>query len=55
MEAPSDGNPDNNSFTDSGAVSEPVIDLQVEKAVTSTPDITPAGYATGETVTYLIR
>ena len=55
LEAPSDGNPDNNSVTDSGAVSEPSIDLHVEKVVTSTPDITPAGYATGETVTYRIE
>ena len=55
LTALSDGNPDNNSFTDSGAVSEPAIDLHVEKAVTSTPDITPAGYATGETVTYRIE
>jgi large repetitive protein len=44
LQAPSDGNPDNNSFTDSGAVSEPVIDLHVEKVVTSTPDFTPVGY-----------
>ena len=54
LQAPSDGNPDNDSVTDSGAVSEPAIDLHVEKVVTSTPDITPAGYATGETVTYRI-
>ena len=43
-QAPSDGNPDNNSFTDVGAVSEPAIDLHVEKVVTSTPDVSPAGY-----------
>ena len=55
LQAPSDGNPDNNSVTDSGAVSEPVIDLHVEKVVTSTPDVTPAGYLTGETVTYRIE
>ena len=55
LQAASDGNPDNNSFTDAGAVSEPAIDLHVEKVVTSTPDITPAGYATGETVTYRIE
>ena len=55
LQAASDGNPDNNSFTDAGAVSEPAIDLHVEKVVTSTPDITPAGYATGETVTYRIQ
>ncbi len=41
LTAPSDGNPDNNSFTDSGAVSEPAIDLHVEKVVTSTPNFTP--------------
>ena len=55
LQAPSDGNPDNNSSTDAGAVSEPSIDLHIEKVVTSTPDITPAGYATGETVTYRIQ
>ena len=44
LQAPSDGNPDNNSFTDSGAVSEPAIDLHVEKVVTSTPNFTPIGY-----------
>ena len=44
LQAPSDGNPDNNSFTDAGAVSEPAIDLHVEKAVTSTPNFTPVGY-----------
>ena len=54
VQAPSDGNPDNNSFTDAGAVSEPAVDLHLEKVVTSTPDVTPAGYATGETVTYRI-
>ena len=44
LTAPSDGNPDNNSFTDAGAVSEPAIDLHVEKVVTSTPNFTPVGY-----------
>ena len=44
LQAPSDGNPANNSFTDAGAVSEPAIDLHVEKVVTSTPDFTPIGY-----------
>ena len=44
LQAPSDGNPDNNSFTDAGAVSEPAIDLHVEKVVTSTPNFTPVGY-----------
>ena len=44
LQAPSDGNPANNSFTDAGAVSEPAIDLHVEKVVTSTPDFTPVGY-----------
>ena len=44
LQAPSDGNADNNSFTDAGAVSEPAIDLHVEKVVTSTPDFTPVGY-----------
>ena len=44
LQAPSDGNPDNNSFTDAGAVSEPAIDLHVEKVVTSTPNFTPIGY-----------
>ena len=44
VQAPSDGNPDNNSFTDDGAVSEPAIDLHVEKVVTSTPNFTPVGY-----------
>ena len=39
-----DGNPANNSFTDAGAVSEPAIDLHVEKVVTSTPNFTPVGY-----------
>jgi uncharacterized repeat protein (TIGR01451 family) len=42
--APSDGNSDNNSFTDAGALSEPAIDLHVEKVVTSTPNFTPIGY-----------
>ncbi len=44
LQAPSDGNPDNNSFTDSGSLSEPAIDLHVEKVVTSTPNFTPVGY-----------
>ena len=44
LQAPSDGNPDNDSFTDAGAVSEPAIDLHVEKEVTSTPNFTPVGY-----------
>ena len=44
LQAPSDGNPANNSFTDAGAVSEPAIDLHVEKVVTSTPNFTPIGY-----------
>ena len=44
LQAPSDGNPDNNAFTDAGAVSEPAIDLHVEKVVTSTPNFTPIGY-----------
>jgi uncharacterized repeat protein (TIGR01451 family) len=44
LQAPSDGNPENNSFTDAGAVSEPAIDLHVEKVVTSTPNFTPIGY-----------
>ena len=44
LQAPSDGNAGNNSFTDAGAVSEPAIDLHVEKVVTSTPDFTPVGY-----------
>ena len=55
VQAPSDGNPDNNSFTDAGAVSEPAIDLHVEKVVTSTPDFTPAGYATAGTITTASR
>ncbi len=56
MQAPSDGNPDNNSFTDAdaGAGGQPAVDLHVEKVVTSTPSISPAGYAPGETVTYRI-
>ena len=44
LQAPSDGNPGNNSVTDSGAVSAPAIDLHVEKVVTSTPNFTPIGY-----------
>jgi uncharacterized repeat protein (TIGR01451 family) len=44
LAASSDGNPDNDSFTDAGAVSEPAIDLHVEKVVTSTPNFTPIGY-----------
>jgi uncharacterized repeat protein (TIGR01451 family) len=44
LQAPSDGNPDNISSTDAGAVSEPAIDLHVEKVVTSTPNFTPIGY-----------
>jgi uncharacterized repeat protein (TIGR01451 family) len=44
LQAPSDGNPDDNAFTDAGAVSEPAIDLHVEKVVTSTPNFTPIGY-----------
>jgi uncharacterized repeat protein (TIGR01451 family) len=44
LQASSDGNADNNSFTDSGALSEPAIDLHVEKVVTSTPNFTPVGY-----------
>ena len=44
LTAASDGNPANNSFTDEGAVSEPAIDLHVEKVVTSTPNFTPVGY-----------
>ena len=42
--AASDGNPDNNAFTDAVLVSEPAIDLHVEKVVTSTPNFTPVGY-----------
>src|SRR5262249_21520402 len=54
VQAPSDGNPGNNSFTDVGAVSEPAIDLQVTKDMTSTPD--PGGvYRPGRTVTYRIE
>jgi uncharacterized repeat protein (TIGR01451 family) len=55
LQAPSDGNPDNNSFTDEGAVSEPAIDLHVEKVVTSTPAVTPVGYVSGDTITYRIE
>ena len=44
LTAASDGNPENNSFTDAGAVSVPAIDLHVEKVVTSTPNFTPVGY-----------
>ena len=44
LTAASDGNAGNNSFTDTGAVSEPAIDLHVEKVVTSTPNRTPIGY-----------
>ena len=51
--APSDGNPDNNSFTDEGAVSEPAIDLHVEKAVTSMPF--SIGYGPQELITYRIE
>jgi uncharacterized repeat protein (TIGR01451 family) len=49
-----DGDPDNNSVTDAGAVSVPSFDLHVEKAVTSTPPTSPAGYGPGETATYRI-
>ncbi len=44
VQAPSDGNPDNNSVTDAGAVSQPSVDLHVTKVVTSTPHFTPIGY-----------
>ena len=44
VQAPSDGNPDNNSGTDAGAVSQPSVDLHVTKVVTSTPNFTPIGY-----------
>jgi uncharacterized repeat protein (TIGR01451 family) len=54
VQAPSDGNADNNSVTDAGAVSQPTVDLHVDKIVTSTPQVTPAGYAPTETVTYRI-
>jgi uncharacterized repeat protein (TIGR01451 family) len=54
VQAPSDGNPDNNSVTDAGAVSQPTVDLHVDKLVTSTPQVTPAGYGPTETVTYRI-
>ena len=55
LQAPSDGNPDNDSFTDAGAVSEPAIDLHVEKVVTSTPNFTPIGYLFLDPVTYRIE
>lgn len=35
--APDVGDSGNDSFTDEGAVSEPAIDLHIEKTVTSTP------------------
>ena len=44
VQAPSDGNPGNNSVTDAGAVSQPSVDLHVTKVVTSTPHFTPIGY-----------
>ncbi len=44
VQAPSDGNPDNNSVTDAGAVSQPSVDLHVTKVVTSSPHFTPIGY-----------
>lgn len=37
LQAASNGSPDNNSFTDAGAVSQPAVDLHVDKIVTSTP------------------
>ena len=56
LAAASDGNPANNSFTDSGAVSEPAIDLHVEKVVTSTPNFTPIGYLHFlDPITYRLR
>src|SRR6185437_10780304 len=54
LQAASDGSPDNNSFTDAGAVSQPAVDLHVDKIVTSNPQVTPAGYGPTETVTYRI-
>ncbi len=39
-----DGNPDNNTVTDAGAVSQPSVDLHITKVVTSTPNFTPIGY-----------
>ena len=56
LAAACDGNPDNNAFTDAGAVSEPAIDLHVEKVVTSTPNFTPVGYLNFlDPITYRIQ
>jgi hypothetical protein len=50
-----DGNPGNNSVTDAGAVSEPAIDLHVEKTVTNTP-LGAIGYRPGsDPITYRIE
>jgi uncharacterized repeat protein (TIGR01451 family) len=52
--APSDGNPDNDVFTDTAPVSQPAIDLHVEKTVTSTPG-NGVDYFPGELVSYRIE
>jgi uncharacterized repeat protein (TIGR01451 family) len=49
-----DGNSDDDTVTDAGAVSEPRFDLSVTKATTSTPQSDPTRYIPGEEVTFSI-
>ena len=49
-----DGDTDDDSITDAGAVSEPSFDLAVTKATTSTPQNDPTRYVPGEEVTFTI-
>ena len=51
----SDPNPDNNTVTDEGAVSEPQFDLSLDKRVTSSPVVDVPGYFPGAQVTYELR
>src|SRR5262249_14160583 len=55
LQAPSDGNPDNNAFTDAGADSAPSIDLHVEKTVTNTPGSVIGYRPESDVVTYRIE
>ena len=51
----SDPNPDNNTVTDEGAVSEPQFDLSLVKDVTSSPVPGVPGYFPGAQITYELR
>ena len=51
----SDPNPDNNTVTDEGAVSEPQFDLSLVKDVTSSPVPGVPGYFPGAIVSYELR